>query len=286
MRTFRKRMIEHRPSAKQLGNGPRCRLCLIALVITAFVLIGSMRVYAISYEYLKPEDPSLNWTFVIYDGGTSCPICKVIIDLAVRQKDSSPAYCGLPKQLVGVLQPVWKRADQQQHMDLVRAVLAIENTAWNPDVAKDLNLPSSASDTAIGVAFWSRYGHEIQPLLENGAFEFSQTDFDLDGDGNLDAVYRITNVEPVALRPGGDWKFSSCDPQGKFPAYDLFVEPAEAPAIYRLLRSRAFGAGMWPLRYQGDAFIWTMHDSAGTVEQIRRRSNRLHLQQVFSSGYD
>jgi hypothetical protein len=257
-------------------------------LLFCFAFTGGAAVGQQQYVELKPADSSLKWTFLYLDYGVPCPVCKSVIALAMAQKEGRPSYCSLfdkadPTKFV---KPTWTKIALQPLLDQVRRVIAISNLSWDTILYQDLNSPRD-SDEAQAEVFWAKYGRYIDPLIAKGDVTLETTQFDVDGDGVVEALYRVRQVGRADV--GGklftQWTTGVCGANTHAPVFNLFALERDSSALAALLRRYSYEEGMNIFHYGDASFLWQLGPDSGSISAIRKGKAELSLQQVFDGGF-
>jgi hypothetical protein len=223
----------------------------------------------------------------MFDRPAGCVVCETIIKLALAQTSQRPSGCQLldsaPKE-ARFRKPKWRTVSVQEHIALVKMVIALQVTGWRPGVWEDQGSPRG-NDAYLTEVFWRRYGDQIAPLLESDAVRLETTEFDADHDGERDVLYRLTEIQPVDPKKPRDWRVGRCDPQTT--SYSLFADPKDSPELAVFFRSQDYHVADVFI-FDGLPYFWdTAVHSSADVWQIRRSNfdKRPYRQRIFEATF-
>jgi hypothetical protein len=184
------------------------------------------------------------------------------------------------------VKPTWTKIALQRHLEQARRIIALSNISWDPLLYEDLNSPHG-SDEALAATFWAKYGRFIDPLIAKGDVTLETTQFDMDGDGVVDTLYRVRQVGRVDV--GGksftQWTTGACGGNQRDPVFHLFALEKDSPALAALLRRYSYQEGMHVFHYEKRPYLWHVFADSGAISAIRKGKSELSLQQVFDGGF-
>jgi hypothetical protein len=258
------------------------------MLVVALLLLGGVRMAAAqAYKEQRAKDHALHWQIMYTVPEVRCPLCEAILDVALREPSPHPTFCRLldrrPKTFV---RPVWTAIDLQGHLDLVKHVIVLHLAGHHPVVERDLGIHGAYADDVWSRAFWGKYEGMIMPLLEGGGVRLETTMFDLDNDGALDTLYRITGIVPgdFSRTPIDRFVIDTCD--SRTPSTIIFADPEKSPRLAYLFRQVNYEADAEVFRFGATAYVFERRGKSGTIEMVDGGTSGLYYRQFFYGQYE
>jgi hypothetical protein len=235
-----------------------------SIVVVLLCLITATGVAALDRPFIFAPEQIPPAIYVHNDpGDENSALCGEIIDHYAELGVNTAEMCtiSLPRD-ESIRRPNWRPLDPAAHPGLIkeaffwqfldsqvnferyynsehRAFIEDLATAWGHDRDNWRPSPPKDVDPALFERAWTLFGEPVREMIAAGAIRLETARFDLNFDGELDTVYRMSHlVFHVPRRPSDPtaigvqiWRCETARNRVEDHPYVLFVSSAEAPQV-------------------------------------------------------
>ncbi len=233
---------------------------------------------AISGALHAAEEPASPQITVIR--GEQYPLCQDYAEQLRQHRVTTSGYCGvaIPLDNPDYRLPVWELLNPAEHMQIVREIYYWQNLTSSRD--HEL-YPQQMRDLTVIVPelfdlYLPRVESQLQALIASGELELFIGRFDVDFDGQIESVYRMTALgrdrgifSPAEITEERVIVSSSCQDfalPGAASRYVHYVAPIELPPGQGSLLLGVFRLRLKELFYWKDRIYWVHGDGDAVLE--------------------
>ncbi|WP_374307722.1 hypothetical protein [Dongia sp.] len=167
-------------------------------------------------------------------------LCDAVLKAAIDSFKEDGNLCSIPIFTTGdgVSSLKWQPEDIDGNENLLEQNLPF--LGW--DTRLSTGVVGRADEMPIGEIkkeFWNRFGSEMKLALKSNGGSFESVVVDVDNDGVVEKVYRVSVLKPFSSAdPERGWTISSCaasNAEGQ-PYYGIFFDPEVAARMGTLAR--------------------------------------------------
>lgn len=127
-------------------------------------------------------------------------VCRQIEKNLARYSLLPRHLCALPLNGTdGFLRPKWEPVDPTTNLDVVKQLAVWSRYAFSPEHGKELQY--AKNPTSVVERLWPPLAQKTMEKIAQGELVLEKAEFDMDGDGKSDIVYRQGDAEQAEIAP-------------------------------------------------------------------------------------